>query len=70
MGREKYPDEQTLEYYANMGLQMTWKDFIGMSESEYELYRMMYAGRTSSQEYPDEEETEQEHYAFDGVYVF
>ncbi len=41
-----------------------------MSESEYELYRMMYAGRTSSQEYPDEEETEQEHYAFDGVYVF
>lgn len=36
MGREKYSDEQTLEYYANMGLQMTWKDFIGMSDSEYE----------------------------------
>lgn len=36
MGREKYSDEQTLEYYAQMGLQMTWKDFIGMSDSEYE----------------------------------
>jgi len=36
MGRERYSDEQTLEYYAQMGLQMTWKDFIGMSDSEYE----------------------------------
>lgn len=35
-GRQKYQDEQTLEYYAQMGLEMTWKDFIGMSESEYE----------------------------------
>ena len=35
-GRKKYSDEQTLEYYEQMGLQMTWKDFIGMSESEYE----------------------------------
>lgn len=35
-GRKKYSDEQTLKYYEQMGLQMTWKDFIGMSESEYE----------------------------------
>lgn len=36
MGREKYSDEQTLEYYAQMGWEMTWRDFIGMSDSEYE----------------------------------
>ena len=35
-GRKKYSDEQTLQYYAQMGLEMTWKDFIGMSDTEYE----------------------------------
>ncbi|MBQ7295426.1 MAG: hypothetical protein IJW86_10710 [Clostridia bacterium] len=42
---------------------------VNMSESEYELYNMMYAGRTATDDYY-EEETEQKHYAFDGYYDF
>ena len=43
-----------------------------MSESDYEIYKMMYKTATWSDDYyePDEEETEQEHYAFDGDYYF
>ena len=43
-----------------------------MSESDYEIYKMMYKTATWSDDYyePDEEETEQEHYAFDGFYDF
>lgn len=43
-----------------------------MSDSDYYLYKMMYKGIIPSDDdyETDEEETEQEHYAFDGVYVF
>lgn len=40
-----------------------------MSENEYELYKIMYSGRTTAETYY-EEETEQEHYAFDGNHDF
>ena len=43
-----------------------------MSESDYYLYKMMYKGVIPSDDdyETDEEETEQEHYAFDGFYDF
>ncbi len=45
-GRKKYSDEQTLQYYAQMGLEMTWKDFIGVSDSEYEAELRIHAEDT------------------------
>ncbi|MBQ7972970.1 MAG: FKBP-type peptidyl-prolyl cis-trans isomerase [Lachnospiraceae bacterium] len=36
MGIQKHSDEETFNYYLSFGFDMKWKDFIGMSESEYE----------------------------------
>ena len=50
-------------------------DIANMSESDYDIYKMMYKGIMPSDDIyediaEDEDETEQEHYAFDGYYDF
>ena len=50
-------------------------DIANMSESDYDIYKMMYKGVMPSDDIyeditEDEDETEQEHYAFDGYYDF